>query len=271
MSKARDYKPTTVKRLFMLSGNLCAEPNCTKSLMASDDKTIIAKICHIEAASPEGSRYNVLMTDDDRRSFSNLLLLCDEHHSIIDNPDNEQEFPKELLLNWKASHEIKTLQQKFAHNPSLLFEVINFISNSALEESEEVVSDKQAFKINEKIHYNKIVRYKTFIDEYKVYYGKIDKIYKEMDQFGSKKERLFRSIKHIYLKIKSDYDSGSSTIADTDEIIEEVEKILLEKVDLKDAVLSKEDIEVAVVILVVDAFIRCKILEKPPLDYVIRE
>lgn len=271
MSKAREYKLTTVKRLFLLSSNQCAEPNCTISLMATDEKTIIAKICHIEAAGLKGARYNSLMTDDDRRSFSNLLLLCDEHHSIIDNPENEKEYPKELLWDWKTNHENKSLQQKFTQHPSLLFEVINFIANSTLDDSDDAASDKQAFKIREKIDYNNIIRYKTFIDEYKVYYGKIDKIYKELDQFGSKKERLFRSIRHIYLKIKSDHDNGSSTVADADEVIEEVEKVLLEKIQLKGTALSREDIEVAVVILVVDAFIRCKILEKPPVNYVIRE
>lgn len=255
----------------MLSNNECAEPNCDKSLMAEDEKTIIAKICHIEAASPNGARYNSEMTDDHRRDFPNLFLLCDEHHSIIDNLENEKDYPRELLWEWKLNHESKSLQKKFAQNPSLLSEVINSISNGSLEDNGELISDKQNFKINEKIHYNKIVRYRNFIDDYKIYYGKLDKIYKEMDQFGSKKERLFRIIRHTYLQVKSDYESGSGNIKDTDEIIEEVEKVLLEKVNFTETTLSKEDVEVAVVILVVDAFIRCKILEKPPIDYVIGE
>ena len=49
--KARQYKPSTVRRLDTLSGNQCAAPGCTRSLIAKDGETILSKICHIEAAS----------------------------------------------------------------------------------------------------------------------------------------------------------------------------------------------------------------------------
>ena len=84
-NKARPYTQSTIKRLFLLSCNQCAVPDCNNSLEARDEKTIIAKKCHIEAASPYGSRYNSNMTDDERRASDNLILLCDECHSIIDN------------------------------------------------------------------------------------------------------------------------------------------------------------------------------------------
>jgi hypothetical protein len=35
-NKARQYKPTTVRRLDTLSGNECAEPTCSKKLIAED-------------------------------------------------------------------------------------------------------------------------------------------------------------------------------------------------------------------------------------------
>ena len=86
--KARQYKPSTVRRLDTLSGNECAHPNCTKKLIAEDGISIISKICHIAAASKEGPRFDENMTDDERRGFDNLILLCDEHHVIIDNKEN---------------------------------------------------------------------------------------------------------------------------------------------------------------------------------------
>ena len=101
--KARTIKPSTEKKLFALSKNQCYNPNCTNKLITDDKKDVLAKIAHIEAASPNGPRYNLNMADDERRDFDNLILLCDEHHIEIDShPD---EFPTELLKEWKMLHE----------------------------------------------------------------------------------------------------------------------------------------------------------------------
>ena len=94
--KARQYKPSTVRRLDILSGNECSAPDCSNKLIARDGQTIVSKICHIEATSINGPRFNPDMTDDERRHFDNLILLCDECHSIIDNPENESDYPVEL-------------------------------------------------------------------------------------------------------------------------------------------------------------------------------
>ena len=55
---ARAYKRITLRRLDTLSGNQCAEPKCNKLFIANDEISIISKICHIEAASKGGARYN---------------------------------------------------------------------------------------------------------------------------------------------------------------------------------------------------------------------
>ncbi|WP_438712055.1 ABC-three component system protein [Aquimarina muelleri] len=73
-------------------------------MIAEDGITVVGKVCHIEAASSKGPRYRSEMSDDERRSYNNLILLCDEHHSIIDNKKNEGKFLKELLLEWKTDH-----------------------------------------------------------------------------------------------------------------------------------------------------------------------
>ena len=100
----RDYKLSEIKRLFALSRNECSKPECSNKLIAEDGKTVIAKICHIEAAKKGGARFNSKMNNDQRRSFDNLIILCDEHHQIIDNKANEDEYRKDVLLNWKKEH-----------------------------------------------------------------------------------------------------------------------------------------------------------------------
>ncbi|MGJ8760760.1 MAG: hypothetical protein ACSHXA_09455 [Polaribacter sp.] len=110
----RDYKISEIKRLFALSKNQCSEPSCINHLIGEDGHTVIGKICHIEAAKEGGPRFRETMNDEERRSYDNLILLCDEHHQIIDNKTNENEFSVTLLQNWKVKHlssELKTKQQ----------------------------------------------------------------------------------------------------------------------------------------------------------------
>lgn len=124
-NKARQYNTSTIKRLFSLSGNQCAKPDCLKELIAEDGKTFIGQIAHIEGAKPRGPRYNPEMEDTDRADFQNLILLCDEHHKIIDNKTNEEEYPKKLLQEWKKQHEEKFEKDKFKVPDGLIEQIIN--------------------------------------------------------------------------------------------------------------------------------------------------
>jgi len=69
----------TLRRLFSLSGNICYFPGCTH-LMIDSSGNFIGQICHIEAAMPGGERFNKNMSNEERRNFDNLMLLCYEHH-----------------------------------------------------------------------------------------------------------------------------------------------------------------------------------------------
>lgn len=53
---------------------------------------------------PGGPRYNERQTDEERRAYENLLLLCHPHHVEIDNDDNN-EYPVEKLRDIKQVHE----------------------------------------------------------------------------------------------------------------------------------------------------------------------
>lgn len=208
------------------------------------------------------------MTNDERRHFDNLILLCDECHSIIDNINNEQKYPVSLLKEWKKNHESKQLYQ-LNLNPSLLTLAINIISSANFDDNNFKTDESvEPFKIEDKIKYNAIKRNKSLIDEYKVFYTKISSLYNELEMQGSfKKEKLLRIIKQIYLKIKGCYikdsDNQIEIVRDNaDSIIEDVENKLLELAEKNKKHLS-EDISFGISIIMVDAFIRCKILEEP--------
>lgn len=274
-NKAREYTTPTIKRLFLLSGNQCAEPGCSKALLAKDEKSIIAKICHIEAASEKGPRYRAEMGDDDRRHFDNLLLLCDECHIIVDNKENEGKYPVALLKEWKKNHEGKQIEA-LSKNTSLLSIAINAIADIDLDDcvnSDDNMSISalhlKSFDIEDKIAYNNIKRNKSWIEEYAVFFTKINPLYDELEKAGSfKKEKLLRNIKLLYLKIKGRYIEDSTKPLEiiqnnADNIIEDIEIELLNRIDKNSCLCCKEDISVGVSIIMVDAFMRCKILEKP--------
>lgn len=77
----------TIKRLFALSGNLCAFPGCSLPIVESIG-TITGEICHIRAQSGGGPRFDKAQTNEERHGFDNLVLLCRRHHKIVDaEPD----------------------------------------------------------------------------------------------------------------------------------------------------------------------------------------
>ena len=268
-SKARKYKPSTIRRLDTLSGNECASPECSRSLIARDNESIISKICHIEAASENGPRYNPNMTDDERRHFNNLILLCDECHTIIDNKENEENYPVSILREWKSNHESKRLNSLSA-NYSLLRLAIDAISSAEFDEAEDYNSSNPvAFNIEDKISHNAVKRNKTLLDEYKVYYTKINSLYAELEEQGSfKKENLLRNIRRLYVKTKGRYindspDPMAIIRENADNIIEDIEDCLIQSLENYPANMS-EDISFGVSVIMVDAFMRCRILEEPP-------
>jgi hypothetical protein len=270
--KARQYKPNTIRRLDKLSGNECAEPTCTKKLIAEDGQSIISKICHIEAASKNGPRWNENMTNDERRDFSNLILLCDEHHTIIDNKVNELKFPVSLLKKWKTEHEAKILRlisrnNILVKNPSALNVVIGFVGKQIFRDTN-TTEPTNAPDTEDKILYNNVILFKPIIEEYAVYQGKLNKLYEEIEKQGStKKEFVLQNIKSIYLKEKGKFKDRDTIRANADTIIENIENELWKIIDNSsnpNSDLPIEAIKISLLIVMVDAFMRCNILEEPP-------
>lgn len=99
---------STLKKLFALSGNCCAFPNC-KEKCIDDSGNLIAQVCHIEAANPGGQRFNPNQNDEERRDFSNLMVMCPVHHIAT---DNVEKYPTALLQKMKADHEGKFKNKK---------------------------------------------------------------------------------------------------------------------------------------------------------------
>lgn len=96
------------KILWGHSGNRCAFPGCNQELHLSegtDEKTIVGQECHIEAQSAGGPRYNSMLSEAQIDSYENLILLCSNHHKIIDA--NPEQYTVTALKKMKADHENK--------------------------------------------------------------------------------------------------------------------------------------------------------------------
>ena len=110
MAKASETKSpsqATVKRLFAVSGNRCAFPNCPTPLIDLTSGTVVGEICHIKASKPGAPRYDPLQTAKERHGFDNLLLLCNVHHKIVD--DDALAYTVERLILMKNEHEARHL------------------------------------------------------------------------------------------------------------------------------------------------------------------
>lgn len=103
MEEAKRLSPTTetLRRLYTVSGNQCSFPGCIKP-MFNNEGNFVGQICHISAAMPGGERFDPQMTNEQRRSFDNLMLMCYDHH-IETNKENE--YPAQRLHQFKKDHE----------------------------------------------------------------------------------------------------------------------------------------------------------------------
>ena len=105
MAGPRDYSQPTRAALAVLSRGTCYFPDCQRPVIVfiDDEPYVDVHIAHISDAKP-GNRYDVSMTDDERRSFGNLILLCKPHHDLVDRA-HPNRYRVEDLAAWKANRE----------------------------------------------------------------------------------------------------------------------------------------------------------------------
>lgn len=100
--------PEKIKtQLWTLSGGRCEYSGCNKPLWRDDltmTKMNKSYIAHIIADSSDGPRGDKIRSSQLAQKFSNLMLMCDEHHRLIDKED-EAGHPESLLIEMKKEHE----------------------------------------------------------------------------------------------------------------------------------------------------------------------
>jgi len=97
------------KILWAYGGGRCAMPSCRKLLVMkqpgtkrnASGATVLGEACHIRGENPGSARHDPGYPNVNR--YPNLILLCEEHHTIID--DNEAEWTVGRVEEIKRDHE----------------------------------------------------------------------------------------------------------------------------------------------------------------------
>lgn len=135
--------------------------------------------------------------------------------------------------------------------------VINILSKEDWDKSESV-AEINSFEIDRKITHNNLNGAKAIIDDYTVHYGRVDKIYSEFDSQGSNKSST------VLGTIRQEYAKAKSNLTDDQLFFEVVFKVQEKVLNSSNySPIPFDELEICINILVVDAFIRCRIFENP--------
>jgi hypothetical protein len=101
------------KRLWGRAASRCAFRDCRQELIeemtAGDGSFAVGQEAHIIGRKSDGPRGKSDLTETQRDTYENLILLCARHHIIIDNDVNA--YPMERLLSMKSDHELWVARQ----------------------------------------------------------------------------------------------------------------------------------------------------------------
>ena len=114
------------------------------------------------------------------------------------------------------------------------------------------------YDIEAKISYNQLHDTVALIDDFKIHYHRIDKIYSDFDTQGVNKSfSILNGIRTVYLALGAEISPDQRFLAIIDKVIRKI------TASANYTPIPEEELVLCVQILVVDAFIRCKIFKNP--------
>lgn len=103
--------------VWLKAGGRCQYPGCNIPLWRDDLTLQImnrAYLAHIIGDKPDGPRGDSNLSDKLKADPSNIMLLCDTHHRLVDRDQREQH-PADLLQIFKREHEERIERQTAIH------------------------------------------------------------------------------------------------------------------------------------------------------------
>ena len=108
----------------LAGGNQCAFPGCRNRLVDKVD-VLIGEVCHICADKPGGKRYDPQQTEAERQALANLIVLCPNHHTVVDSDDTD--YTVAALREMKRQHEAKSIKP-FVISDELAARIVAFMA-----------------------------------------------------------------------------------------------------------------------------------------------
>ena len=110
-----DFSQPIKNTLKMRAAFICSNPNCKKMTIApspeNEEKVqYIGIAAHITAATEGGPRFDESLSKEKRKSINNAIFLCGNCSIMIDK-NNGIDYKKEVLFEWKKSHDEWVLKQ----------------------------------------------------------------------------------------------------------------------------------------------------------------
>jgi hypothetical protein len=210
-------------------------------------------------------------TDLRTKTFSNPHKVCFE--PVNDVIDIQSISRKVLSLEIDRQRELYELVKKELGSDidtvklySDLALIIGILSEEDLSYIE-AIKNLNPYEIDKKILFNNLKTSRLIIDDFKIYYNMLDKKYKEFDKLGVNKSfAVLHSIRKQYITAISENEYVNADMLFLG-IIQKVRAQVMESKNYTE--IPFEELDLCVNILVVDAFIRCKIFENPEgYDYV---
>lgn len=114
------------------------------------------------------------------------------------------------------------------------------------------------YELERKISFNELDGLRETVMEHAVHYSRLDRIYSEFDRGGvNKSAAVLGSLNSAYLRLKGKHGPEDLFFKILDSAIDKVER------SLNFRSIPRDELELAVIIVVIDAFIRCKIFKNP--------
>lgn len=155
MAKAPIPKPD-LKILWGKSAGKCAICRCDLILEKKEGIPYpLGEMAHIQGENEGSARYNPLLNIEERSKYDNLILLCPDHHAIIDR--DIEEYTVEKLRMIKKQHEDFIAVTIRANIPDVTFAELDIILKYLINVPPEVVTENLSIiPLKEKIEKNNL-------------------------------------------------------------------------------------------------------------------
>lgn len=159
--------------------------------------------------------------------------------------------------------------------PSLIANLVKVLGDTYLDVEIENTDDFREYKINEKLEYNCVIKYKPIIEKFSIYYSVCENhlnVYDNSHVQG--KTKILEHVNLKYLGAKGEIlRLNKNSKQSESEIIKENSDEIIDKVvfDIKEMIMNSrefndvtiEEMELGLACFVCFCFMECKILERP--------